>query len=142
VADGEGELLHKASGEPYVTPARTMLGMVNLRRQITRYHYPPEEEGKPVGQMRPRKIDDDLVDDLRAFATHRWPAKPRLTYAEKLEREMGKNSYENLLKQSPHAEGLLPHQEMQLVFARERAQKRLAEMSGVKCWDEWGGLEE
>ncbi len=28
-----------------------------------------------MGQMRPRKIDDDLIDDLRAFATHRWPRR-------------------------------------------------------------------
>jgi hypothetical protein len=83
VADGEGGLLQKPSGEFYVTPARTMLGLVNLRRQVPRYHYPPEEEGKPVGQMRPRKIDDDLIDDLRAFATHRWPPKPTLTDAER-----------------------------------------------------------
>jgi hypothetical protein len=141
VADGEGELLRKALGEPYVTPARTMFGMMNLRRQITRYHYPPEEEGKPVGQMRPRKIDDDLVDDLRAFATHRWPTKPLLTYSEKLERDLGKSSYENLLKESPYEEGLLPHQEMQLVFARARAQKRLAAESGIQVFDEWGGRE-
>lgn len=58
-------------------------GMVHLRRQIQRYHYPPEEEGKPVGQMRPRKIDDDLVDDLRAFATHRWPSQPQMTEEER-----------------------------------------------------------
>lgn len=82
VADGEGELLRKASGEFHVTPAQSMLGLVNLRRQVQRYHYPPEEEGKPVGQMRPRKIDDDVVDVLRAFATHRWPRKPYMTEAE------------------------------------------------------------
>ena len=83
VADGEGELLQKPSGEYYVTPATSNFGMVNLRRQIQRYHYPPEEEGKPVGQMRPRKIDDDLIDDLRAFATHRWPSQPRMSAEER-----------------------------------------------------------
>ncbi len=88
VADGEGELLQKPSGEYHVQSATSMLGMANLRRQIPRYHYPPEEEGKPVGQMRPRKVDDDLVDDLRAFATHRWPRKPRRSEEEKREEKM------------------------------------------------------
>jgi hypothetical protein len=83
VADGEGELLRKPSGECHVQTVTTSLGMVNLRRQIVRYHYPKEEEGKPVGLMRPRKIDDDLVDDLRAFATHRWPSQPQMTDEER-----------------------------------------------------------
>ena len=60
-----------------------MWGMVNLRRQIKRHHYPQEEEGKPPQQMRPKKIDDDLVDCLRAFATHRWPQRPPLSQAER-----------------------------------------------------------
>ncbi|HEX7999576.1 MAG TPA: hypothetical protein VF528_14410 [Pyrinomonadaceae bacterium] len=83
VADGEGELLCKASGEYHVQTATSSLGMVHLRRQIQRYHYPPEEEGKPVGQMQPRKIDDDLVNDLGAFATHRWPSQPQMTEEER-----------------------------------------------------------
>jgi hypothetical protein len=82
-ADGEGELLRKAAGDYYVQAATTARGLVALRRQLKRYHYPPEEEGKPVGQMRPRKIDDDLIDDLRAFATHRWPRPSALTTDER-----------------------------------------------------------
>lgn len=103
VADGEGELLQKASGEYYVKAARSMLGMVNLRRQIERYHYPPEEEGKPVGQMRPRKIDDDLIDDLRAFATHRWPPKPLMTEAERRELRLRPELRAGAIAQIPDA---------------------------------------
>jgi hypothetical protein len=65
--DGQGELAYK-NDTPFVSPARDFLGMANLRRQIGAYHYPKEEAGKAVGQMRPAKIDDDLVDDLRALA--------------------------------------------------------------------------
>lgn len=68
VQDGQGELQWKDEKVPFVTPGRDFLGMTNLRRQIGSYHYPPEEAGKAVGQMRPAKIDDDLVDDLRALA--------------------------------------------------------------------------
>lgn len=71
VQDGQGDLYFKNDTDPYVTPGRDFMGMVNLRRQIGSYHYPPEEAGKAVGQMRPAKIDDDLVDILRAFAL-RW----------------------------------------------------------------------
>ena len=88
VSDGEGELLRKGSGEYYVQSARSFGGLVNLRRQVMRYHYPPEEEGKPVGQMRPRKIDDDVVDDLRAFATHRWPKRPTLNEEERRQQRL------------------------------------------------------
>jgi hypothetical protein len=66
--DGQGELRLRENGEPYVEPGTDFMGMMNLRRQIQGYHYPPEEAGKPVGQMRPEKKDDDLVDDARAAA--------------------------------------------------------------------------
>jgi hypothetical protein len=82
VADGQGELKRAASGVFTVAQAKDSAGLVNLRRQVGRYHYPPEEEGKPAGQMRPRKIDDDCVDILRAFATHRWPKPAEMTDAE------------------------------------------------------------
>jgi hypothetical protein len=88
VADGQGELLEKRDSEFYVAAGKDSAGLVNLRRQIVGYHYPPEEAGKPAGQMRPRKIDDDLIDPLRAFAVHGFPAKPART--EREERDVGR----------------------------------------------------
>lgn len=70
VADGQGELVTRENGEKGVVKGRDFLGMTNLRRQIGIYHYPPEERGKPVGKMRPRKIDDDVVDCLKALGVH------------------------------------------------------------------------
>ena len=55
VADGKGKLLRKPEGEYYVRPGRMFGGLVNLRYQVALYQHPPEEEGKPVGQMRPRR---------------------------------------------------------------------------------------
>jgi hypothetical protein len=85
VADGQGELRRDGSGGYIVTGAKDTSGLLNLRRQIVGYHYPPEEAGKPAGLMRPRKVDDDLIDPLRAFAVHRWPPPKRLTEAEAME---------------------------------------------------------
>jgi hypothetical protein len=83
VAGGQGELQQNGTGGHFVTAAKDCAGLINLRRQIAGYHYPPEEAGKPAGLMRPRKIDDDLIDPLRAFAVHGWPAPPWLTEAER-----------------------------------------------------------
>jgi len=66
--DGQGEIRVRENGIVYVEPPRDHLGMLVLRRQIPGYHYPPEEAGKPAGAMRPQKMDDDVVDILRAFA--------------------------------------------------------------------------
>ena len=91
VADGEGELRRRENGSFYATPARTSGGLLNLRRQIAGYHYPPEEAGKPVGMMRPRKIDDDFVDDLRAFAINWGGLNAPVSRAERLEQEIPEN---------------------------------------------------
>jgi hypothetical protein len=83
VADGQGELQSNGMGGYFVTGARDSGGLLNLRRQVVGYHYPPEEAGKPAGLMRPRKVDDDLVDPLRAFAVHRFPPQTSMTDAER-----------------------------------------------------------
>ncbi len=83
VADGQGELQSNGMGGYFVTGARDSGGLLNLRRQIVGYHYPPEEAGKPAGLMRPRKVDDDLIDPLRAFAVHRFPSQTSMTDAER-----------------------------------------------------------
>lgn len=55
----------------FVTPSKTERGFKLFREEMPSYHYPPEEMGKPVAKMRPKKIKDDCIDTVRAFAT-RW----------------------------------------------------------------------
>lgn len=69
-ANGQGEVHYFDNGTAYVQPGKDFDGMTNLRRQIQAYHYPPEEAGKPAGQMRPEKVDDDLSDCARAAAIY------------------------------------------------------------------------
>lgn len=85
VADCQGELQSNGMGGHFVTAATDCRGLVNLRRQIVGYHYPPEEQGKPVGRMRPRKVDDDFVDVLRAFAVKGWVPNAPLTANEEID---------------------------------------------------------
>lgn len=130
VADGEGELLRKPSGEFYVTSATSMRGCVNLRRQIPRYHYPPEEEGKPVGKMRPRKIDDDVVDVLRAFATHRWPRRPTLTDEERKDKNRPLHLRSATIAEIAEPEQVGAAYMKQLVFDSDRARALAAKKPG------------
>ena len=130
VADGEGELLRKPSGEYYVQSATTMAGMVNLRRQIKRYHYPPEEEGKPVKQMRPRKIDDDLVDDLRAFATHRWPVQPHMTEAERKDAQRPVHLRAAAIAQLAHDEASRAHMARMVWDSEQEKARRRQQAAG------------
>jgi hypothetical protein len=85
VSSGQGELVREESGVYRVRQAQDSSGLLVLRRQTQGYHYPPEEKGKPAGMMRPRKIDDDVIDILRAFAVHKWPARPTKTPEERRE---------------------------------------------------------
>jgi hypothetical protein len=104
VADGQGELQSNGMGGYFVTGARDSGGLLNLRRQIVGYHYPAEEAGKPAGLMRPRKIDDDLIDPLRAFAVHRFPAQNTLSAMEALTQRLPVQLQPAQIQQLPEAE--------------------------------------
>lgn len=122
VRDGQGELQRKEDGSYYVLQATDFGGMVTLRRQIQAYHYPPEEAGKPVGQMRPEKKDDDIVDDLRAFALH-WDA----LIGEQTEEEKRR---ERIIKANPHLDPsyidkLTGWEHRSAMFALQRANQRI-----------------
>jgi hypothetical protein len=104
VADGQGELQSNGMGGYFVTAARSSGGLLNLRRQIVGYHYPAEEAGKPAGLMRPRKIDDDLIDPLRAFAVHRFPAQTTLSAMEALTQKLPIQLQPAQIQQLPEAE--------------------------------------
>ncbi len=71
----------------FVTPSKTDKGFKLFRKEMPAYHYPPEEMGKPVKAMRPRKIMDDCIDTLRGFATRWGPTVVRMT---KQQRQLAK----------------------------------------------------
>lgn len=120
--NGQGELQWKNQTEMFVTPGRDFAGMVNLRRQASGYHYPQEEAGKAVGQMRPAKIDDDLVDDLRALA---------LAWADLTRRKTGEEEIADRLKKlsagfaEPDVDNLTGWDRQARLAALNHARKRL-----------------
>ncbi len=59
------------SGAYFVTPSQTQRGFKRLRAEIPAWHYPPEERGKPVPQMRPKPVFDDIITTVR-YACARW----------------------------------------------------------------------
>lgn len=67
----------------FVTPSKTEKGYKLFRKEMPSYHYPPEEMGKPVQKMRPRKIMDDCIDTLRGFATKWGPSVAPMTKQER-----------------------------------------------------------
>jgi hypothetical protein len=71
----------------FVTPSKTDKGYKLFRKEMPAYHYPPEELGKPVQKMRPKKIMDDCIDTLRGFATRWGPTVARMT---KQQRQLAK----------------------------------------------------
>jgi len=113
-------------GGHFVAGARDSGGLINLRRQIVGYHYPAEEQGKPAGLMRPRKIDDDLIDPLRAFAVHRFPAQPTLSEAEQRERKLPERLRQVTIQELPPAEQGRANGAQQLWLARCRSSKTCA----------------
>jgi hypothetical protein len=123
VADGQGELLPNGSGWR-VQAAKDSAGLINLRRQIVGYHYPPEEQGKPAGLMRPRKIDDDLIDPLRAFAVHRFPAQPKLAGGEQEDRKLPAELQSATIAALPPEEQGRAHEAQQMYASRERLAER------------------
>lgn len=67
----------------FVTPSKTDAGFKLYREEMPAYHYPPEELGKPVKKMRPKKIKDDCIDTVRGFATRWGPSVIEMTKQER-----------------------------------------------------------
>ncbi len=127
-SDDEYRLVfNEQSGKYFVTPSKSEKGYKLLRMEMPAYHYPPEEAGKPVREMRPEKILDDTIDTLRAFATHWGPGVAPLTKQEKVEAEIPEAyRLETLREQSPNQLGLTPEQELAYLIQRKLAEKKVA----------------
>lgn len=81
--DNEYKLAFNQQNGSYVlTTSRTERGFMTLRKQIPAYHYPPEERGKDVKQMRPAKQFDDIIDTLRACAVDDVKGTPKTEHQE------------------------------------------------------------
>lgn len=79
---------NERSGSYFVTPSQTQKGFKRLRREISSWHYPPEERGKPVQKMRPKSVFDDIITTVR-YALARWGvASAAQTPEEKAESKM------------------------------------------------------
>jgi hypothetical protein len=79
---------NEREGKWFVTPSQTQWGYKLLREEFSEYHYPPEERFKPLPKQRPKKIKDDIIDNLRGHATH-WgaiakPLTPMQKYQKRL----------------------------------------------------------
>lgn len=84
--DSEYRLIfNEQTGGYFVTPSQTEKGFQLLRIEMPAYHYPPEEQGKPVKDQRPFKFCDDTIDTLRGFATHWGPSVAPKTEEERIE---------------------------------------------------------
>ncbi|MBA3320458.1 MAG: hypothetical protein H0T45_03305 [Pyrinomonadaceae bacterium] len=70
--------------EHFVTPSKSDLSFKLAREEMTSYHYPLEEMGKPVQLMRPEKKKgmDNFIDTLRGFATQWGPSVAPMTRQE------------------------------------------------------------
>jgi hypothetical protein len=69
--DGEYQLSHNPRLGHFVTPSQTQRGFKRLRAEIGAWHFPPEERGKPIQQMRPKPVFDDIITTIR-YALARW----------------------------------------------------------------------
>jgi hypothetical protein len=103
VDDNEGKLIYNHSLGTYKRVGPTSnKGLIRLRMEMPMYHYPEEEEGKPVQKMRPFKLFDDAIDCLRGVAGMWFPAIKPESLEEKLNRMMPEEmKMENILKLPP-----------------------------------------
>jgi hypothetical protein len=74
--DDEYELAYNERlHEWFVTVSATEAGFYLARKQISAYHYPMSELGKPVKAMRPKKEFDDIIDTIRGYSVN-WNREP------------------------------------------------------------------
>jgi len=78
-------VFNEQSGSWFVTASQSESGFRTLRAQLSAYHYPIEERGKPLKKMRPEAIFDDIISCLKGMALRYGPALVPLTQEEKAE---------------------------------------------------------
>lgn len=80
-----------------------------------------------VEKQGPQKISDDFLNSLMFLFYDNLPKARELTYAEKLQEAIPKPyRRDEMLKQSPHKNGLLPSQELALAWQTAEAKRKLA----------------
>ena len=127
--DGEYNLAHNDRLDiNYVTMSVNESAYATLRRQISAYHYPQNELGKPVKEQRPVKEFDDIVDTFRGYAVM-WNRDPDpLTNDETVEANMPEGyKMEELQARSPHKKGLSDRQ----YIARELMEQEVREKMNI-----------
>jgi hypothetical protein len=100
--DGEYQLAHNERHHRYfVTPSQTQRGFKRARAEISAWHFPPEERGKPVQKMRPKPVFDDIVTTIR-YGVARWgvPSAP-LTMPQRIEQALPDENRQTAISQLP-----------------------------------------
>jgi hypothetical protein len=140
--DGEYQLAFNERGQSYfVTPSKTQRGYKRLRGEISSWHFPPEERGKPVQKMRPKPIFDDIITTVR-YALARWGVQAApLTQEQKVVAQMTANVRPEAVAQIDD-----PH-ERQKRLAAQMMQRRQIEQGMIRpgrggtvaSWRDLGG---
>lgn len=134
--NNEYQLAYNERNKQYfVTPSETQVGFKRLRAEISSWHYPPEERGKPVPKMRPKALFDDIVTTVR-YAVARWGMEAvKLTESEQVRAEIPERyRYETVAAQGP----LTPEKEMSMAFQEAQAKRRVEARREIVTFDEFG----
>lgn len=111
-------------GKWFVTPSQTEWAFKLLRQELSEYHYPPEERFKAPPLMRPKKINDDVIDCLRGHSTHWGAVAKPLTARQKLDKRLKAR-----LPSAAGADAYRPDvsRELTVAMATERVKRELRE---------------
>lgn len=88
--DDDSKLVFDSGSQKYLLTNSKTEEIKLVRFEMSAYHFPPEEKGKPLKKMRPEKRDDDCIDTFRGFANTptMFPAVNPLTKGEEIERRI------------------------------------------------------
>jgi hypothetical protein len=111
-----------------------------FRYQVSHWRNVPLKIGElGIIEHGAQKMNDDYGQGLQFIFVGGLPEAAPLTKGETITAATPEKArYENLLKESPHQNGLLPHQEMEYWAGRELAQERLKINTSKR--DMWGNI--
>lgn len=114
-----------------------------FRYQVSHWRNVPIKMGElGIIEHGSQKMNDDFGNFLQFIFSEGAPIAAPLTEREKIVAATpAKSRYETLLAQSPFEHGLLPHQEMEVIVARDEAKKALGIVGGTQR-DSYGNVME
>lgn len=109
----------------FITPSKTAAGFKLLRQEMPAYHYPEEERGKAVKDMRPFKLMDDSIDTLRAIAVLWGPGVEEKTTQEIVDDHMPEQLRSDTLQEQMQQGVLTNERQLATHLQRALVKKRL-----------------